>query len=321
MQVFQGLEGLNRVPPGSVLTVGNFDGVHLGHRRLLARCRELADDSAPVVAVTFEPHPLTRLRPEKAPPRLTSASMKNRLIEEQGVDLLVELAPEPEVLLITAWQFFELLLNRLRVTHLVEGPDFSFGRGREGNIANLSAWASETAMRVHGIEEVTVTLTNLHVAEVRSSLIRWLVAYGRVRDAAICLGRAYRLSGPVVRGFGRGRQLGIPTANIDCGDQMIPSDGVYAGRCTIKGVTYAAGVSVGTLPTFNETRRQIEAHLIGFEGDLYDAPIELELLEFLRDQVRFRDIEQLKAKMACDLATCKRLAPLDPTRGVLGAAR
>lgn len=316
MEVVQGLAGLENVEPHAVVTVGNYDGVHLGHQRLLSRCKQLKQDGRPIVVVTFEPHPLVRLRPEFAPPRLTPQAMKHRLLEEQGVDVLVELAPEPDVLSITARQFFELLAFKMKVSHLVEGPDFNFGKGREGNLANLRAWAADTKMQVHAVEELSAVLTNMHLVEVRSSLIRWLVAYGRTRDAAICLGRPYRLSGVIVRGFERGRLLGMPTANFDCGDQLIPADGVYAGRCRVNGVSYAAGVSIGTLPTFNERRRQIEAHLLGFDGDLYGQTLELDLIEFLRDQIKFKDVEQLKEKMWRDMARCKMLAGSNPARPV-----
>ena len=312
MHYWQGLDSLKRVPPGSVLTVGNFDGMHLGHHSLLGRCRELSCGQAPVVVMTFEPHPLVRLRPEFAPPRLTPPLVKARLLEEQGADILIELPPDQAVLSIGAFEFFELLANTLRVRHLVEGPDFNFGKGREGNITKMRNWAAGTTMEVHTIDERSAVLTNLHVVEVRSSLIRWLIAYGRVRDAAICLGRPYMLRGVIVMGFQRGRLLGMPTANFDCGEQMVPADGVYAGRCKVDGVSYPAGVSIGTLPTFDGTKRQVEAHLLGFDGDLYGQTLELELIDFLRDQVKFSDVEQLKKKMWRDMETCRKLADTDP---------
>ncbi len=320
MQISYGLQGLRKVPRGSVMTVGNFDGVHLGHQRLLSRCRELARGNGSVVAVTFEPHPLVKLRPEFAPPRLTSVAIKHRLLEAAGVDVLVELAPEPEVLSIGARPFLELLMTVLQVKHLVEGPDFNFGKGREGNIANLRAWTQGTAMQVHVVDELTVTLPNMHIVEVRSSLIRWLIAYGRVRDAAICLGRPHVLSGPIILGFQRGKLLGMPTANFDCEDQMVPADGVYAGRVAVNGKVYAAGASIGTLPTFGGTKRQVEAHLLGFDGDLYGQVLELELLEFVREQIRFSSVGQLKEKMWADMRRCERIAGTDPARPVVAAA-
>lgn len=175
-------------------------------------------------------------------------------------------------------------------------------------------------MQVHVVDELNVALPNMHIVEVRSSLIRWLIAYGRVRDAAICLGRPYTLSGLIIKGFQRGRQLGMPTANFECGEQMIPADGVYAGRCRVAGKTYAAGVSIGTLPTFNETKRQVEAHLLGFDGDLYGQTLELELIDFIREQIKFTSVDQLKEKMWADMRRCERLAEMDPAGPVVSVA-
>jgi riboflavin kinase / FMN adenylyltransferase len=311
MKVVHALEGLRSIPRGAVMTVGNFDGVHLGHKRLLDYGRTL---NSPLVVVTFEPHPLTALRPQMAPPRLTPHAMKNDLLAAAGVDVLVELAPEREVLSIAARAFFDLLVNELKVSHLVEGPDFNFGKGREGNITNLKAWAQGTSMQVHVLDELTMALANLHLVEVRSSLIRWLVAYGRMRDAAICLGRPYTLRGTIIRGFQRGRQLGMPTANFDCGEQFVPCDGVYAGRCRVDGTIYPAGVSIGTLPTFGETKRQVEAHLLGFDGDLYGQTMEVELLDYLREQIKFASLDALKERMWADLRRCEELVSMDPAK-------
>lgn len=313
MLILQGLSSLSHIPKGGVLTVGNYDGVHLGHRRLLQIGRQLAG-TAPLIVMTFEPHPLVKLRPQAAPPRLTPLETKRQLLASVGVDTLIELAPDPEVLSITAHDFFNILVNNMQVRHLVEGPDFNFGKGREGNIANLKSWASATPMQVHVVDELEAVISSLHIVEVRSSLIRWLLAHGRARDAAMCLGRPYILRGPVIKGFQRGRQLGMPTANIDCSAQLVPADGVYAGRCTIAGMTYPAGVSIGTLPTFNEITRQVEAHLLGFDGDLYGQTIEFELIEFLREQIEFFDLEQLKLRMWRDMDKCRELATLDPAR-------
>jgi riboflavin kinase/FMN adenylyltransferase len=319
MDIVSGLPGLKSIPRNAVMIVGNFDGVHLGHRRLLDYGRQIAG-AGDITLVTFEPHPLAILRPDLAPPRLTPREMKHRLLAEAGVNVLVELPPDPAVLSIQARAFFDLLVNDLHVAHLVEGPDFNFGKGREGNITNLKRWAEGTSLQVHVVEELSRPLTNLHLVEVRSSMIRWLVAYGRVRDAAICLGRPYTLRGRIVEGFKRGRQLGMPTANFDCGEQFVPADGVYVGRCVVEGKTYAAGVSIGTLPTFGETKRQVEAHLLGFDGDLYGQVMEVELLDYLREQRKFTSLDELKKKMRADMRICQALVTMDPARPVVSVA-
>ncbi len=309
MNLHEGIEGLKRVPAGAMMSIGNFDGLHLGHARILETMRSLraeAGAGARLAVVTFEPHPLTVLRPQLAPPRLTPPALKQRLLAAAGVEDLVVLAPTREVLGLTAEQFWMILRDDARPGHLVEGSSFYFGKNRRGTIETLREWSAASTVQLHVIGAVEVPLLDLHVVEVSSTLIRWLVSYGRVRDAAICLGRPYMLHGKVIRGYGRGRQIGIPTANLDCGDQLIPDDGVYAGRCAIDGVTYPAAVSIGTMPTFGENRRQIEAHLIGFGRDLYDRVIEVEMIDWIREQLKFDGIERLKEQMTLDLEQVQR---------------
>jgi riboflavin kinase/FMN adenylyltransferase len=300
-QIVQGLDGLRRLAPGSVLSVGNFDGVHLGHQRIVQTMRSLAEGN-PVVAVTFEPHPLTVLRPQLAPPRLTPPDMKRALLGFQGVDVIVELAPSREVLDLSAEQFWAILRDQARPRHMVEGALFNFGKGRGGTIDKLRSWAAGSGISLHVIDGIEVPLLDLSVAPVSSSLVRWLVGHGRVRDAAICLGRAYALRGSVVRGQQRGRSIGVPTANLDTHAQLIPADGVYAAQVRLDGQCWPAALSVGLLPTFSAEHRQIEAHLIGFDGDLYGRTVELELLDWLRDQRRFPDIAALLAQIHRDIA-------------------
>lgn len=314
MNVLNGLSGLRQLPAGSVVVIGNFDGVHRGHQALLARAKELSSKqiNSSVSVVTFEPHPLTRLRPEKAPPRLTPRSLKIDLLAEYGVDHVVELAPEPDVLDLTAEQFWAILRDEVRPTHLVEGTEFNFGKGRGGNIDRLREWAAASPVQLHIVDEVEVVLTDMSVAPVSSTIVRWLIAYGRARDAAICLGRPYTLRGEVVKGYQRGRALGIPTANLRCDDQLVPDDGVYAGRCTINGKVWPAAVSIGSAPTFVDARRQVEAHLIGFDGDLYGQNIDLELVDWLRGQRKYDGVDALLAQIKRDVAETVERFDLNP---------
>jgi riboflavin kinase / FMN adenylyltransferase len=172
---------------------------------------------------------------------------------------------------------------------------------------------------VHVIEPVSTALLDFTVVPVSSSLIRWLLFNGRVRDAAICLGRPFALEGPVVKGHQRGRKLGMPTANLDCGDQLVPADGVYAGRCHVNGRDYAAAVSIGTMPTFGENRRQVEAYLLDFAADLYGRVLRVELLDWVREQRKFAGIEPLKARMAKDLEIVTARKTLRPERPIAAA--
>src|SRR5688572_6060225 len=221
MQTRQGLDGLRSLPPGGVMSIGNFDGIHIGHRRLLALADEMraSSPSGRVGIVTFEPHPLTVLRPELAPPRLTPPHTKQALLEAAGVDDYVVLPPAPEVLNLSAQEFWKILRDETRPAHLIEGNNFTFGKDRGGTIDRLREWSAASNIKLDIVEPVDAVLLDLTIVPVSSSLIRWLVAHGRVRDAAICLGRPYALHGEVVRGFGRGKKLGVPTANLHCDDQ------------------------------------------------------------------------------------------------------
>lgn len=302
-QFLSGLAGLRQLPPETILSVGNFDGLHRGHDRLLrlAASTRREHGASGVAVVTFEPHPLTVLRPELAPPRLTPPAIKQSLLAAAGVDFLVTLPPHPEVLNLSAEEFWEMIRDEIKPTHMIEGRSFTFGKGRGGNIEKLRRWTADSAVRLDILDPVSVPLLNLQVVQVSSSLIRWLLSQGRVRDAAICLGRPYVLEGPVVKGHQRGRTIGMPTANVKCGDQLIPADGVYAGRVSLDGISHAAAVSIGTMPTFGENNRQVEAHLLGFSGDLYNRTIRVELLDWIRDQQKYPGVDALKSQLARDL--------------------
>ncbi|HEX4056275.1 MAG TPA: riboflavin biosynthesis protein RibF [Tepidisphaeraceae bacterium] len=321
MQIVQGIDGLLKIPKRSVISIGNFDGIHLGHRRILETAHELAvAKGSPLALVTFEPHPLTVLRPGAAPPRLTPPAIKQPLLEAAGADWLVVLPPEKQVLHLTAEDFWMILRDRVGAADLVEGASFRFGKAAQGTIAKLRDWCAKSQVLLHVVESVQVPLLDLQITPVSSSVIRFLLAYGRVRDASICLGRPYALSGVVCKGLSRGKSLGFPTANLRCDDQLIPADAVYAGRCTVEGKTYPAAVSIGTMPTFGENARQIEAHLIGFEGDLYGVTLAVELLNWLREQRAYNGIEPLKAQIHEDIADTVAAAAEDLTRPIVAMA-
>lgn len=318
MNVLEGIIGLQNLAPGAIISVGNFDGLHLGHARILETMRSLRDASGPqrLAVVTFEPHPLTVLRPHLAPPRLTPPALKKQLLERAGVDDYIVLPPSREILNLSAEQFWAILRDDVRPSHLIEGSSFNFGKDRRGTIDRLREWSALSNVQLTVIDPVSVPLLDLSIVPVSSSLIRWLIAFGRVRDAAICLGRPYQLQGTVVGGHERGRTIGTPTVNLDCADQLIPADGVYAGRCTIAGQTFPAAVSIGNSPTFENAKWQLEAHLIGFTGDLYGQTIDLEMLDWLREQRRYADIDSLKNQIARDIDNCRQTSEIDPSRPI-----
>jgi riboflavin kinase/FMN adenylyltransferase len=308
MRVLNGMDGLRALPAGAVVSIGNFDGVHRGHAEILRHARSLDSEKVGVAVVTFEPHPLTVLRPTEVPPRLTPVEYKRRLLAEAGAAFIVELAPTPEVLGLSAERFWEILRDEVRPRHLVEGQTFTFGKGRGGTIDRLLEWTRGSSVELHIVDPVRVALTDLQTVPVSSSLVRWLVGNGRVRDVAICMGRPFSLEGLVVEGFRRGRTIGVPTANLRIEDQLVPMEGVYAGRTEVDGKTYPAAVSIGHLPTFGSGVFQIEAHLIGFEGDLYGRRLRLEFVDWVRDQQKFPGVEALKAQLRQDIRAAEDLA-------------
>ncbi len=312
MNIHHGLAGLAQLPPNAVISVGNFDGIHLGHREILRVMHSLRGEGAGGLAiVTFEPHPLTVLRPAMAPPRLTLPVLKRHLLAEAGVDHLVELPPTPDVLGLAAEAFWQLIRDQVRPVAMVEGESFYFGKGRKGTIAVLRQWSADSSVRLEVVPPLRVVLGHFWSVPVSSSVIRWLLSEGRVRDARCCLGRAYALEGTVIRGNGRGRGIGFPTANLDCGAQMLPAEGVYAGRCQLDGRTVAAAVSIGTNPTFGDQRLWVEAHLLDYEGDLYGQTLRLELLEWVRDQRTFTSAGALGEQIERDVARTRQIAGAD----------
>ena len=316
MHVFHGLDGLQSLPRGGALSIGNFDGVHVGHAAIVRRMRQLAGDEAPLSVVTFEPHPLTVLRPRNAPPRLTPAVLKRRALQSLGVTHLLELPPTPEVLNLSAEAFWRMIESIVAPAHVVEGPNFFFGRNRGGNVEAIRAWSAGSGIGVHAIPPEQAALPDCSLVEVSSTLVRFLVGHGRVRDAAACLGRPYTLVGTVVVGNRRGRTIGVPTANLECGPQLVPTDGVYAARATTAdGKTHPAAVSIGTNPTFNDAGVRVEAHLLDFDGDLYGQTLEVELLDWVREQRKYFGVEPLLRQMRRDIDLVRQLAAHPPAAG------
>jgi riboflavin kinase/FMN adenylyltransferase len=263
----------------------------------------LADEAGgECVVVTFEPHPLTVLRPALAPPRLSPTAAKQARLAALGVDRLIVLPPAPEVLNLSAEAFFALLRDDAKVRHLVEGSNFNFGKSRGGNIERLRDWCTRDGIGLTVAGEVEVTLSDRTIVAVSSSLIRWLLAYGRVHDAAICLGRPYAVEGIVVHGEKRGRTIGFPTANISCEEQLLPAPGVYASSCTIDGRRHRVALSIGTNPQFNGTRVTVEAYILDFAGDLYDQRLEVAITDWIREQRTFPSVDALIEELHRDVA-------------------
>ena len=303
---------LAEVPPDlgrTVVTVGNFDGVHRGHQRVVGRAREeaVATGAEAVVAVTFDPHPMAVLRPELAPSVLTSVERRAELLEVAGVDALLVVPFDRDVASWSPERFVEdVLVGALHVVAVVVGENFRFGARAAGDVALLERLGRELGEQRpdQGFTAVGVPLDGGALVW-SSSYVRRCLAEGDVAGAATALGRPVSVRGPVQRGDQRGRELGYRTANVAIGTEAAPADGVYAGwlTCLDDGVRHPAAISVGTNPTFEGERlRRVEAHVLDRDDlELYDRAVEVVFTARLRGMERFGSVEDLLEAMARDV--------------------
>lgn len=288
-------------------TVGNFDGVHVGHAAIVRRLEQMAGRlGLPAVAMTFDPHPAAVLRPAAAPQPLTTPARRADLLLGLGLDAVLVQPVDARFVAIEAEQFYSRLLReRLAVRGLVEGADFHFGAGRRGTVAMLSELCRED-----GVELAVVGPVEHDGEAVSSSRLRRLIAAGSVAEANRMLTAPYRCTGTVIEGAKRGRTLGFPTANLDAIATLVPGQGVYAGRATLGdgAGAWPAAVHVGPNVSFGETAVSVEAHLIGFEGDLYGRTLHVDFLERLRETRRFASVAELTAQLADDVQRARAVA-------------
>jgi len=288
----------------SVVVVGNFDGVHPGHRAVLERARALEPD-LPLIVVTFWPHPLSVLSPESAPMLLTSLDSRVDLLQEAGATRVEVIDFTPEFAAWSPSRFVDDILLPLEPARVVVGENFRFGRGAVGTVDTLR----ELAAGRFGVD--ALELVTYGDEETSSTLVRRALEAGDVRKAGEHLGRLFRFRGVVVTGDHRGRELGFPTANLRVpADRACPADGVYAGRVHRRDLKKAdwwpAAVSVGTNPTFDGDRRRVESYVLDrTDLDLYGVPITVEFVDRIRGQIRFDSVEALIAQMADDVARCR----------------
>ena len=288
-----------------VLALGNFDGLHRGHTKIIERVRRVAAErGATSLVLTFDPHPPRIVRPDKAPPLLMTLQQKLEALEKAGVQgvAIVTFTPElsqwePEVFVRT------VLVDWLHVGEVWVGADFLFGRNRSGNFSLLRALGGHYGFRVEKIDPV-----RYKDFVVSSTRVRRLVAEGRVDEAGALLGRHVFIDGRVVKGAGRGRELGVPTANLDSPNELLPPNGVYATTVTVDGVVHAGVTNIGLRPTFADvTRPTIEVHVLGLDRDLYGQQVRLGFIQRLRDERRFPDVDALKAQIDADVRRARRL--------------
>ncbi len=304
MRIIRDFEHCPVAAKGAVVALGNFDGVHLGHQEILKTCIAQAHAlGVPAAVMTFEPHPREFFAKEKMTMRLCRLGQKLRRLEALGIEIIFMARFNARLAATTAEQFVQEILHReLHVRHVVTGYDFAFGKNRQGNTEFLDARARERGIGFTCVSPVK----DCHGAAVSSTAVRKALADGNMKDAAALLGRPYVISGRVQGGDKRGRELGYPTANIWLGTLFRPRFGIYAARVTFKdGSRHDAVANLGIRPMFESERPLLEVHCFDLSRTFYGERIEVELVEFLREEKKFPSVDILKAQMAEDCTIAK----------------
>ncbi len=291
----------------TVITLGVFDGVHLGHCHLLSRLVQLSRPHFSPAVLTFSNHPITVLKPGTKVGYLTSTEHKNRLLKAQGLDLVISLEFTREIAQLSADNFTSILCDDLQMKGLVMGPDTAVGHNREGDFDYLQRRGKELGFWVEKVEPLVVDGVTI-----KSRLIRKEVSDGDVAAAARMLNRNYSLSGEVVLGDQRGQQLGFPTANLKVdGSMMLPGDGIYATWAVIDGVRWLSATSIGVRPTFGLSERLVEVHVMDFDADIYGENVCVEFVSKLRDQETFANVDRLIEQINEDVADSRTVLAQD----------
>jgi riboflavin kinase / FMN adenylyltransferase len=309
MKIIRGTKHIPDPGPYPVMTIGNFDGVHLGHQIIFRRVAEIArENNGTGIVFTFEPHPLKIIAPEKAPPLLTSFRKKMELIEQCGIDQVICADFNQGFADQQPREFAEnILVSKIGVKEIVVGYDYAFGRGREGTITYLKKMGEEFHFKVHVIDPV-----QFDEHRVGSSYVRELIEEGDMIRARDFLGRYYSIQGPVVHGHKTGRGIGFPTANIDTSKVKIPGIGVYAVYVTSEKSVYSGVANIGFNPTFNRDRLSVEVHIFDFGDTIYGEEIEVTFIERIRGEIQFQSAEDLVKQIQKDIATAKIILSRNP---------
>ena len=299
MKVVRSLEKPEQLFEQGFVTLGNFDGVHLGHQEILRQLASLAHNAGGAsILITFDPHPVAVLAPQKAPAQLISIEEKIRRLENSDIDGLLIIPFDEEFAKMEAEDFIEeVLIGMLDVEHLVVGPECRFGHNRRGSRHMLDAFGQEQGFSVEAIEPVIYK-----DEKISSSRIRKAIAQGNVEEGAEMLGRPHRVEGTVVEGDKRGRTIGFPTANLEATPRMlVPARGVYRGWFEKGPSKYPCVINIGVRPTFDTDALTVEAHILDFDEDLYGAFVALEFVERLRDEMKFESVEALIQQIQDDV--------------------
>jgi riboflavin kinase/FMN adenylyltransferase len=293
---------------GSIVALGNFDGFHLGHQAVVSRAVARAfHERRPVIVATFDPHPVRFFKPEVPPFRLTTLDQREALFAHAGADAMLVFEFGAELAATSAEDFVsKLLAGRIGAAGVVTGDDFTFGRGRTGSVETLKTLGAHSGIVAEAVAQVLVDGERVSSGRIRDALIA-----GDTGAATRMLSRPYAIEGVVQRGDARGRELGYPTANLQLGDYLRPKYGIYAVRVTLDDGSEHPGVaSLGVRPTFDPPQELLEAYLFDFDGDLYGRTVAVALHAYIREEMKFDDVETLVAHMREDEAAAKSLLAL-----------
>jgi len=308
MKLFNHLDQIIEPFKNAVITIGNFDGVHIGHQALFHEVIEKAEAiGGTSVAMTFEPHPLRVLKHNNHPPLITLGEQKAELIERTGIDVLIVVPFTLEFAALSAEQFVrDLLVQKIGMKAIVVGRDYSFGKSREGNIDLLRSYGA-----VYGFEVIVagwIKSTRALTERISSTKIRELITDGRMMEAEKMLGRNYQIRGKVVSGRDRGgKVLGIPTANINLHDELCPKTGIYAVTLECEGNQHQGVANIGYSPTFEDHVFTVEVHIFDFNANIYDKKIRVNFIERIRDEKKFSNISELIDQIQLDIAAAHEI--------------
>jgi riboflavin kinase/FMN adenylyltransferase len=302
MKFIDHLEQIQQPFDNAVITIGNFDGVHIGHQALLHEVIEKADAiNGTAIAMTFEPHPMRVLKQNNHPPLITLYEQKKELIERSGIDVLICVPFTKKFAALSAEEFIkDLLIEKIGMKAIIVGEDYTFGKNREGNLAVLKSHASHLDYEV--IVAKWIRATRNGPDRISSTRVRKLVMAGEIESARKMLGRHYQIRGLVVKGRDRGgKLLGIPTANINLHDELCPKTGIYAVTVEHNNQLYKGVANIGYSPTFSDNEFTVEVHILDFNENIYDQKIRVNFIERIRDEKKFGSIEELKSQIHEDI--------------------
>lgn len=308
MKLIESLEAI-RIPfPRAVVTIGNFDGVHIGHQALFHQVIEKADLlDGTSVAMTFEPHPIRVLKKNGHPPLITLYDQKVELIARSGIDVLICVPFTHQFAEISAKQFvLDILLKRLGMAAIVVGRDYAFGKNREGNLNLLMSFAEAYDFEVDVVDWIPIS-KNIS-SRISSTRIRNMVTAGKVGDVPKLLGRHYQIKGTVVQGRNRGgKLLGFPTANLQLHDELCPKLGIYAVTVDLNGTLHQGVANIGYSPTFDDNLFTVEIHILDFSDTLYGREIRVNFIQRIRDEIKFSSIDELSRQITRDIEKAREI--------------